>query len=115
MVLFGDLSRPDAWEWDPENAAGPRWSPANPAGLASPAAAFDTVRLVLAKPLHGTVPSVIGLSSQAALERLAARGLKPVVGGLIADGGGTERVISQTPGAGVAAAPGMGVTLVVAR
>jgi penicillin-binding protein 1A len=84
-------------------------------GIGSHMAAFDTVRLVLAKPLHGTVPSVIGLSSQAALERLAARGLKPVVGGLIADGGGTERVISQTPGAGVAAAPGMGVTLVVAR
>ena len=40
-------------------------------GSVRTSAAFDTVRLVLAKPLHGTVPSVIGLSSQAALERLA--------------------------------------------
>ncbi len=73
-----------------------------------------TVRLVLAKPLHGVVPNVVGLSSQTALERLAGRGLKPVVGGLLADAGGTERVISQQPAAGVAAAPGLGVTLVVA-
>ena len=76
---------------------------------------FDTVRLVLAKSLHGTVPSVVGLSTQAALERLAARGLKPVVGGLFAGGGGPERVISEQPEAGVAAAGGMKITLVVAR
>ena len=75
---------------------------------------FDTVRLVLAKPLHGVVPSVVGLSAQAALERLAAQGMKAVVGGLLADGSGHERVISQEPRAGVAAAPGMRVTLVVA-
>ena len=31
--------------------------------IGSHLAAFDTVRLVLAKPLHGIVPSVIGLSS----------------------------------------------------
>ncbi len=76
---------------------------------------FDTVRLVLAKSLHGTVPSVVGLSTQTALERLAARGLKPVVGGLFAGGGGPERVISEQPEAGVAAAGGMKITLVVAR
>jgi hypothetical protein len=75
---------------------------------------FDTVRLVLAKPLNGIVPSVVGLSTQAALERLAAKGLKPVVGGLLVGGGGPERVVSQQPEAGVAASPGLGVTLVVA-
>jgi beta-lactam-binding protein with PASTA domain len=75
---------------------------------------LDTVRLVLAKPLKGVVPSVIGLSEQTALEKLAARGLKASVGGLLADGSGALRVISQEPSAGVAAAPGMPVKLVVA-
>jgi penicillin-binding protein 1A len=83
--------------------------------IGSHLSSFDTVRLVLAKSLHGTVPSVVGLSTQAALERLAARGLKPVVGGLLAGGGGPERVISEQPEAGVAAAAGMKITLVVAR
>ena len=83
-------------------------------GIGTHLSPFDTVRLVLAKPLHGLVPNVVGLSTQAALERLAAKGLKPVVGGLLAGGGGSERVISQQPEAGVAAAPGMSVTLVVA-
>jgi penicillin-binding protein 1A len=77
--------------------------------------AFDTVRLVLAKPLHGTVPSVVGLRTEAALEKLASHGLKPSVDGLVADGSGTERVVSQQPPAGVAAAPGLGVNLIVAR
>jgi penicillin-binding protein 1A len=83
-------------------------------GIGAHLSPFGTVRLVLAKPLHGLVPSVVGLSTQAALERLAAKGLKPVVGGLLAGGGGSERVISQQPEPGVAAAPGLGVTLVVA-
>jgi penicillin-binding protein 1A len=83
-------------------------------GIGTHLSSFETVRLVLAKPLHGLVPSVVGLSTQAALERLAAKGLRPVVGGLLAGGGGSERVISQRPEAGVAAAPGLGVTLVVA-
>jgi len=74
---------------------------------------LDTVRLVLAKPLHGTVPNVIGLSTAAALERLAGRGLKPVVSGLLADGSGSGRVIAQSPRAGVAAAPGLGISLTV--
>jgi penicillin-binding protein 1A len=84
-------------------------------GIGAHLSPLDTVRLVLAKPLHGVVPSVIGLSTQTALERLATRGLKPVLGGLLTAGGGSERVISQQPAAGVAAAPGMTITLVVAR
>ncbi len=75
---------------------------------------FDTVRLVLAKPLHGVVPSVVGLSTEAALEKLAARGLKATVDGLLATGSGAERVVSQDPPADVAAAPGMSVKIVVA-
>jgi penicillin-binding protein 1A len=75
---------------------------------------LDTVRLVLAKALQGTVPSVIGLPTDEALQKLAGRGLKPVVSGLLADGSGAERVIAQSPRAGVAAAPGLGVTLTVA-
>jgi penicillin-binding protein 1A len=75
---------------------------------------FDTVRLVLAKPLHGVVPGVVGMSPTEALERLAARGLKPAVVGKLVDTSGRERVVSQAPRAGVAAGPGMGVTLVVA-
>src|SRR5438067_5796070 len=64
---------------------------------------LDTVRLVLAKPLHGVVPNVLGLPTVTALERLAGRGLKPAVRGLLADGSGSGRVVSQTPRAGVAA------------
>ncbi len=84
-------------------------------GIGTYLSSFATVQLVLAKSLHGVVPSVVGLSIQAALERLAGQGLKPVVGGLLADGGGPGRVVSQQPAAGAAAAPGLGITLVVAR
>ena len=74
---------------------------------------FDTVRLVLAKSLHGVVPNVIGLPTATALEKLAGLGLKPVVGGLLPDGSGSAHVVSEIPGAGVAAAPGMTVKLVI--
>jgi beta-lactam-binding protein with PASTA domain len=76
---------------------------------------LDTVRLVLAKPLHGVVPDVVGLPLAKALHRLDARGVKADVGGLLADGSGSERVVSQAPRAGVAAAPGMTVKLFMAR
>jgi penicillin-binding protein 1A len=75
--------------------------------------ALDTVRLVLAKPLHGVVPDVVGQAESAALARLTDRGLKPDVVGILAGAGTGEHVISQHPAAGVAAAPGMKVTLVV--
>jgi hypothetical protein len=68
---------------------------------------FDKVTLVLAKPLHGLVPRTIGLSLPAARTRLAK--LK-----LVTEATGTKgRVVAQRPKAGVAAAPGMKVTLVV--
>jgi len=74
---------------------------------------YDTVRVVLAKPLHGTVPGVVGQPVQAAVARLEQRGLKPVVSGLLADGTGAERVVSQAPAGSTAAAPGLSVRLIV--
>src|SRR5581483_2458030 len=68
---------------------------------------FDTVTLVLAKPLHGVVPRVIGMSVPAAQARLRRLRLAAVVGG------GEGVVAAQFPQAGVAAAPGMRVRLVV--
>jgi penicillin-binding protein 1A len=68
---------------------------------------FDKVTLVLAKPLHGLVPKTIGLTLRAARTRLAKLKLVPQVTGK------AGRVVSQQPRAGVAAAPGMKVRLVV--
>ncbi|HKT45793.1 MAG TPA: PBP1A family penicillin-binding protein [Gaiellaceae bacterium] len=68
---------------------------------------FDKVTLVLAKPLHGVVPHMIGLTVHAAQVRLRRLKLVPMPTGT------KGRVVAQTPKAGVAAAPGMKVTLVV--
>jgi membrane peptidoglycan carboxypeptidase len=73
---------------------------------------FDRVTLVLAKPLHGLVPPTVGLTLRAARARLARLKLVPVV--RFGDGL-AGHVVSQSPLPGVAAAPGMPVTLVVAR
>jgi penicillin-binding protein 1A len=73
---------------------------------------FDKVTLVLAKPLHGLVPRIVGLSLRSARAKLAALKLLPAV--RFADGK-PGRVVSQEPLAGVAAAPGMTVRLTVAR
>jgi beta-lactam-binding protein with PASTA domain len=69
------------------------------------------VTLVLAKPLHGVVPKVIGLSLRDARRRLRTRGLVPVIE-RFADGR-AGRVLAQTPVAGVAAGPGMKIRLIV--
>lgn len=68
---------------------------------------FDKVTLVLAKPLHGLVPKTIGLTLRAARTRLAKLKLVPQVTG------NAGRVVAQKPRAGVAAAPGMKIRLVV--
>ena len=75
------------------------------------ASSWDTITLVLPKPLHGVVPRVIGLSLPQARARLRARGLVPGVA-RFADGR-SGRVLAQIPAAGVAAAPRMQVKLVV--
>ncbi|HEX7525166.1 MAG TPA: PBP1A family penicillin-binding protein [Gaiellaceae bacterium] len=79
---------------------------------------FDKVTLVLAKPLHGVVPRIVGLSLPAARTKLARLKLQPTVSfGAAAKQTKAKagHVVSQAPRPGVAAAPGMKVRLVVAR
>ena len=66
---------------------------------------FDKVTLVLAKPLHGTVPHIVGLDWKKASSKLRRLRLHVKV-----QSTGT-RVVAQAPSAGVAAAPGMNVTV----
>jgi penicillin-binding protein 1A len=75
------------------------------------ASSYDTVTLVLAKPLHGVVPRVIGLSLPQARGRLRARGLVADID-RFADGR-AGRVLAQMPVPGVAAEPRMKIRLVV--
>jgi len=85
---------------------------------------FDKVTLVLAKPLHGVVPRIVGLSLPAARAKLFRLKLLPAVRfGAAAKHAPANaklkaqpsRVVSQVPRAGVAAAPGMKVRLLVTR
>ncbi|MGI8422125.1 MAG: PBP1A family penicillin-binding protein, partial [Gaiellaceae bacterium] len=73
----------------------------------------DKVTIVLAKPLHGVVPDLVGHTLRDARRRLRKVQLSLRVGALVDGTGG--RIVSQEPAAGVAAAPGMQVTLSVAR
>ncbi len=75
---------------------------------------YDEVTLVLGKPMHGVVPSVIGVPlPKARLElrrlKLQSRVVKRKVGRR------PDRVLFQAPKGGVAAAPGMLVRLVVTQ
>jgi penicillin-binding protein 1A len=69
---------------------------------------YDKVQIVLAKAQHGIVPRVVGLTLAKAQARLAKRGLRVIV-----TGGSAGKVTGQRPAGGVAAAPGMTVTLAV--
>ena len=73
----------------------------------------DEVTIVAAKALHGTVPSVVGLSLPRARETLTRRSLQVRV--VRSPGGAAARVRFQVPKGGVAAEPGMDVRLVLAR
>jgi membrane peptidoglycan carboxypeptidase len=75
------------------------------------ASSYDTVTLVLAKPLHGVVPKVIGLSLRQARLRLRGRGLVPAIDRFAE--GRAGRVLAQMPPAGVAGWPRMKIRLVV--
>jgi membrane peptidoglycan carboxypeptidase len=77
------------------------------------ASSYDTVTLVVAKPQHGVVPKVIGLSLPAARVRLRGRGFVPVIE-RFADGR-AGRVLAQMPPPRVAGAPRLRVRLVVGR
>ncbi len=74
---------------------------------------FDKVTLVLAKPIHGVVPRVVGLSMRDARARLRRVKLAPRVSGL--SDGKAGHITAQAPPPGVAAEPGMQVRIVVAR
>jgi penicillin-binding protein 1A len=66
---------------------------------------FDKVTIVFAKPIHGVIPSVVGLPIARARAKLERLKLKPVVRGL------AGRVVRQQPKAGLAAGAGLPVTL----
>ncbi len=72
------------------------------------ASSFDTITLVLAKPLHGVVPKVVGLTLARARARLRARGLSVETAPNVNDG---SIVVAQRPKPGVAAGPHMAVKL----
>jgi len=71
---------------------------------------FQRVTIVLAKPLHGTVPKVVGLPWSRASAKLQRLRLHVQ---LQRSKGAPGQVVDQKPRAGVAAAPGMKVTLTV--
>jgi penicillin-binding protein 1A len=70
---------------------------------------YNRVTIVFAKPLHGVVPSVVGLRVPQARKQLGRLKLKTVL-----RGSGPE-IVRQRPKAGVAAGPGLPITLWVAR
>jgi penicillin-binding protein 1A len=74
---------------------------------------YDKVTIVVARPLHGVVPRVVGLPMRLARAKLRRVGLHPVVAGLV--DGPAGHVVSQAPLPGVAAAPGLEIRLTVAR
>ena len=74
--------------------------------------AYDRVTLVVAKPIHGVVPSLVGMPVERAQAKCERRGLKVEVEE--ASQGPPGRVLFQLPRAGVAAAPGMTVRIAVA-
>jgi beta-lactam-binding protein with PASTA domain len=78
-------------------------------GYAEP---FDRVILIVTKPLHGVIPNLVGRSLDDARTRLAKLKLEPEIRWVE---GKRERILQQRPKPGLAAAPGMKVSLVVAR
>jgi membrane peptidoglycan carboxypeptidase len=73
---------------------------------------YQKVTLVLAKPLHGTVPKLVGLPLLEAQAKLRKLKLRPTVAFAPGQPG---KVVAQRPRAGVAAAPGMRITVEVGR
>ena len=72
------------------------------------ASAYDPIRLVLPKSLHGVVPDVVGLTlakARAKLERLKLR--------VVVTGGSGGRVLKQSLRPDTAAAPGLRIALTV--
>jgi penicillin-binding protein 1A len=77
------------------------------------ASSFDKVTLVLAKPLHGVVPRVVGLPLREATAKLRRLGIRPVIAAHT--DGRPGHVVWQAPMGRIAAAPGLEVKLGVGR
>ena len=77
------------------------------------ASSFDRVTIVVAKPLHGVVPRLVGLPLREATTKLRRLRLQPVIAGQT--DGPPGYVVSQAPLGRVAAWPGMQVSLGVGR
>ncbi len=76
------------------------------------AGSFDQVILVVAKPLHGVIPNLVGTSLDDARAKLERLQLEVDVAWV---DGAPGAVLEQQPKPGLAAAPGLRVRLVVAR
>ncbi|MEP6812456.1 MAG: PBP1A family penicillin-binding protein [Actinomycetota bacterium] len=73
---------------------------------------FSRVTIVLAKPLHGIVPKIVGLNLRQARAKLHKLRLQSRI--RFGDGK-SGRVVAQEPRAGVAAAPGMTIRIRVGK
>ena len=111
-------ARMDAQPLSPELVFRPA-EPLEPAGvvvgqrpLRGYADPFDRVILIVTKPLHGVIPKLVGRTLDDASARLARLKLEPEIRWVE---GKREGVLQQRPKPGLAAAPGMKVSLVVAR
>jgi len=69
------------------------------------------VTLVLPRALHGIVPNVVGMTIDRARAKLERFKLEVTVSP--SDATGSARIVAQSPRAGRASAPGMGITLAV--
>jgi penicillin-binding protein 1A len=75
--------------------------------------AYDTVRLLIPRALHGVVPDLVGLTIEQARVKLRRNGLEAIVE---ASGDGEPGVVlGQSPGPGIAAGRNTTIRLVVAR
>jgi penicillin-binding protein 1A len=74
---------------------------------------YDNVTLILPKAQHGIVPKLIGLTLREARTKLRRIDLLPDVAGFT--DGRPGRIVAQSPSAGLAARPGLAVSVVVGR
>jgi penicillin-binding protein 1A len=74
---------------------------------------YDNVTLILPKAQHGIVPKLIGLTLRDARTKLRRVDLLPDVAGFT--DGRPGRIVAQFPSAGLAARPGLAVSVVVGR
>ena len=74
---------------------------------------YDTVTLIVPRPLHGVIPKLTGLTLREARAKLRKLELKADVAGFT--DGKAGRIVAQSPAAGLAARPGLVVSIVIGR